>query len=466
MKKFMDEDFLLQTDTARKLYHEYAEKMPVIDYHCHIDPREIYENRRFSSITEAWLDADHYKWRLLRAAGYPEELVTGQGDDREKFRAFAAALRGAAGNPLYHWAHLELKRYFGFDGILTAENADEVYDLCQKKLTDQNMRVRGLIKQSRVKVICTTDDPADSLEYHRLLAQDSTFETKVLPAWRPERAMNAGAPGFAEYIARLGEVAGVNIQSLAGLRSALSARLDFFEGMGCTASDHSLSGDFYRSADLQTAEQVFALGLRGACIPAEALKEYQSYLMLFLGREYARRGWVMQLHMGPVRNVNPTLYQAAGADAGGDCIGEQVNIITLSAFLAELEKDALLPKTVVYSMHPGDNLALDSLMGCFQNAEMPSKMQHGAAWWFNDTKKGMEEQLASLASASLLGRFIGMLTDSRSFLSYTRHEYFRRILCNYLGGLVEHGEYPPDMDYLGQMVENICYYNAERYFKF
>ncbi|MGI6270075.1 MAG: glucuronate isomerase [Candidatus Howiella sp.] len=462
----MDQDFLLHSGTARLLYHDFAEKMPVIDYHCHISPKEIWEDRRFSTITEAWLEADHYKWRLLRAAGYPETLVSGDGGDREKFRAFANALQNAAGNPIYHWAHLELKQYFDFDGVLTPENADEVYDRCNAALAGEDMSVRGLIRKSNVRLICTTDDPADSLEYHRLLAEDAGFTTAVLPAWRPEKAMSPHLPGYAEYIARLGAAAGVEIRSVAGLRSALLARLDFFEEMGCVASDHSLDGSFYRPGEIEQVEAVFDKGMRGEAVsPGERLA-FQSYLMLFLGREYARRGWVMQLHMGPLRNTNPRLYQAAGPDAGGDCIGRPVDPEGLASFLSALEVDDLLPKTVLYSMHPGDNVMLQSLMGCFQGGSA-GKMQHGSAWWFNDTLRGMEQQLESLAASGLIGKFIGMLTDSRSFLSYTRHAYFRRILCNFLGGLVERGEYPEEqLDTLGRMVEDICYRNALEYFGF
>ncbi len=466
MKPFMDEDFLLHSGTARLLYHDFAKKMPIIDYHCHISPKEIWEDRRFSTITEAWLEADHYKWRLLRGGGYPEALVSGDGDDREKFRAFADVLQSAVGNPIYHWAHLELKRYFDFDGVLTPENADEVYDLCNAALAGEDMSVRGLIRRSEVKLICTTDDPADSLEYHRLLAEDENFSTVVLPAWRPEKAMSPHLPGYAGYIGRLGAAAGVEIRSLAGLRSALLARLDFFEEMGCVASDHSLDGSFYCPAETAEAEAVFEKGMRGEPVSPKERMTFQSYLMLFLGREYARRGWVMQLHMGPLRNTNPRLYKAVGPDAGGDCIGRPVDPEGLAAFLGALEADDLLPKTVLYSMHPGDNAMLQSLMGCFQG-EIPGKMQHGSAWWFNDTKRGMEQQLESLAAGGLLGKFIGMLTDSRSFLSYTRHEYFRRILCNYLGGLVERGEYPEErLDALGRTVEDICYGNTLRYFGF
>ena len=466
MKAFMDEDFLLHSDTAKTLYHDYAEKMPIIDYHCHIDPKEIWEDRRFENITEAWLGGDHYKWRLMRANGVSEKLVTGNGDDREKFLAFAGIMGKAIGNPIYHWTHLELKRYFGCDTPISEKTAEEIYELCNEKLKADDMSVRGLIKKSNVKLLCTTDDPADSLEYHRLLAEDESFDTAVLPAWRPEKAMSPNLPGYAEYIAKLSKASDINISSFRELRLALSDRMDFFGSMGCLASDHSLGSDFYRTPDDNRSEEIFKKGMAGERITDDELRVFQSSLMVFLGREYARRGWVMQLHMGPVRNASPTLYKVKGPDAGGDCIGEPVNITSLSKYLAALETDKLLPKTVVYSMNPSDNMPLASLIGCFQSDDAVGKMQLGSAWWFNDTKVGMENQLKYLASASLLGNFIGMLTDSRSFLSYTRHEYFRRILCNYIGELVENGEYPDNIELLGKMVQDISYNNTASYFGF
>lgn len=466
MKPFMDKDFLLDTQTARTLYHEYAAKMPIIDYHCHINPKEIWENRRFSTITEAWLEADHYKWRLMRANGVSEELVTGNGDDREKFLAYANIMDRAIGNPIYHWTHLELQRYFDCDTPLNTRTAAQIYDLCNAKLKEESMDVRGIIKQSNVKLLCTTDDPADTLEYHKLIAEDKSFDTKVLPAWRPEKAMSPHLPGYAAYIEKLASAADTPITCYAELCTALDRRLETFAQLGCVASDHSLSSDFYCTPDMDAAERAFQKGVRGEAVSDDELKSFQSALLLYLGKAYARHGWVMQLHMGPIRNTNPTLLRQKGVDAGGDCIGESVCISALAQFFGALEAEALLPKTILYSMNPGDNMPLASLIGCFQSADAVGKLQLGSAWWFNDTKVGMQEHLQLLASSCLLGNFIGMLTDSRSFLSYTRHEYFRRILCGYIGRLVENGEYPADLPQLGKTVQDIAFNNTVSYFGF
>lgn len=468
---FLNEDFLLDTETARQLYHTYAEPLPIIDYHCHVSPKEIWEDRRFATITDAWLEADHYKWRAIRSNGTPEEVVTGGASPREKFDAFAAVMPKAIGNPLFHWTHLELKRYFGFDGVLSEKTADTVWALCNQKLNEPDMGVRGLIRRSGVEVICTTDDPADSLEYHEKLRADDSFQPKVLPAWRPDKAVHLGAPDFPAYIKKLGKAAGVNIGSFADLQTALRARMDFFGRMGCAASDHSLGYAFFRPSGAAEADRVLKKALAGGRLEKAETESYQTELLLFLGREYGRRNWVMQLHLGPVRNTNSRIYNSVGPDAGCDCMGPALDSAPLAAFLNALDKDCLLPKTVLYSLNPNDNALLGSLIGCFQNSDrahpaVPGKIQHGSAWWFNDSLEGMREQLTALASTSLLGNFIGMLTDSRSFLSYTRHEYFRRILCGLLGRWVEEGLYPADLEMLGSLVADVSYRNAKRYFGF
>ncbi|MCI8359716.1 MAG: glucuronate isomerase [Clostridiales bacterium] len=468
---FMNEDFLLDTETARRLYHDYAEALPIIDYHCHVSPKEIWEDRRFGTITDAWLEADHYKWRAIRSNGAAEEKVTGSASAREKFDAFAAMLEKAMGNPLYHWTHLELKRYFGYDGCLSSKTADEVWNLCNAKLKEPGMGVRGLIEQSGVEVVCTTDDPADSLEYHEKLQKDQSFAVRVLPAWRPDKAVHLNADGFTGYIAALGEAAGMEIDSFDRLLGALSRRMDFFAGMGCRASDHSLGYAFYRPTGKETADGIFQKALRGEDLTLEEIEGYQTELLLFLGREYGRRDWVMQLHLGPVRNASRRVFQSVGPDAGCDCMGPALDSRPLAAFLDSLDGDGLLPKTILYSLNPNDNALLGSLIGCFQHSDgsrpaVPGKMQQGSAWWFNDTLEGMREQLRTLASTSLLGNFVGMLTDSRSFLSYTRHEYFRRILCGLLGRWVQEGLVPADYDLLGGLVSDVSYYNAKRYFGF
>ncbi len=468
---FMTEEFLLDTETARRLYHTYAEQLPIIDYHCHVSPREIWEDRHFSNIAEAWLEADHYKWRAMRSNGVPEEKVTGAASPREKFDAYAAMMPKCIGNPLYHWTHLELKRYFGFSGCLSEKTADEVWQLCEERLRQPDMGVRGLIRRSGVEVICTTDDPADTLEYHEKLAADQSFATKVLPAWRPDKVIHLDAPGFADYMEALGKAAGMEIADFSSLLEALRGRMDYFARRGCVASDHSLGYAFFRPAGLAAAEAAFQKALEGKALTPEEREGYQTELLLFLGREYGRRGWVMQLHLGPVRNASSRMFRSFGPDAGCDCMGPALDSRPLAAFLDALDKELLLPKTILYSLNPNDNALLGSLIGCFQHSDeahpaLPGKIQQGSAWWFNDSLEGMREQMRTLASTSLLGNFVGMLTDSRSFLSYTRHEYFRRILCGLLGRFVEEGLYPADEEALGRIAADVSYYNAKRYFGF
>ena len=461
---FMNEDFLLKTETARRLYHKYAEKMPIIDYHCHIDPKEIAENRKFENIAQVWLGGDHYKWRLIRSNGISEDKITGSASDREKFQCFAEMLPKAIGNPMYHWTHLELKRYFGYNGVLNGETADEVWELCNKKLQDDEMTACGIINGSDVKMIGTTDDPIDSLCYHEKAAEQNICKAQVIPSFRPDKAVNIDKSGFAEYIEKLSEAAEMPISGYRDVEKALAARLDFFCEHGCRASDHGLDFVPFAEATPAELEDVFAKAVSGKKISAGEAEQYKTEILRFLGREYARRGIVMQLHYGVQRNTNSEMFSRLGADAGFDCISVRDCGEKITAFLNALQRENALPKTVIYSLNPNDNELLGSIIGCFQGAETAGKLQHGAAWWFNDTKSGMEKQLQSLANLSLLGNFIGMLTDSRSFLSYTRHEYFRRILCNMIGEWVENGEYPNDEKALGQLVEDICYNNAARYY--
>lgn len=465
MKKFMDEEFLLSTETARTLYHQYAEKMPIIDYHCHISPQEIAEDMQFESITDAWLGLDHYKWRQIRSNGYPERVVTGDADKYEKFQAWAATLPKLIGNPLYHWTHLELKRYFGITEPLSEKNCREIYDACNKRLQEKDMSVRGIIKRSNVKVICTTDDPVDDLRWHKQLAADPTFETKVLPAFRPDKAFNIDKPGFVEYIAALGKVCGCEITSIAALRSALGQRLDYFGENGCRVSDHALDYGVYAPASDEALDAILRGALSGKAPTLCEAEQFKTAVMLFLGEEYAKRGWIMQIHFGAIRNNNSRLFATLGADCGCDSTYTSRGIEALSRFLDALNSKDALPKTVLYSLNGADNALIGSLIGCFQG-EVPGKLQLGSAWWFNDTKVGMVQQMTDLANLGILANFIGMLTDSRSFLSYTRHEYFRRILCDLIGSWVENGEYPADIEFLGQMVQDISYNNTLRYFGF
>lgn len=467
MKKFMDEDFLLSNETAKTLYHDYASKMPIIDYHCHIIPQEIAEDRKFDNITQVWLGGDHYKWRLIRSCGVNEDLITGKGSsDREKFQQFAESLPKAIGNPLYHWTHLELRRYFGYDGVLNADTAEEVWNLCNKKLQEDGMSVRGLIKQSNVRAIATTDDPIDSLEWHQKIKDDPSFDVKVVPAWRPDKAMNINKPGFAEYMQQLSQVSGVSIQTIEDVRSALEKRMEFFDSMGCRASDHGVDYIMYNPATDDELNAILKKGLSGEALTQEEIDQYKYNILLFVGRKYAKLGWVMELHYGALRSVNDRMLDRIGVDSGFDCIATYCCADTAAKFLNELDKTGELPKTIIYPLNPTDNAMVGALIGCFQGTEAAGKLQQGSAWWFNDTKTGMIEQMTSLANLGVLGTFAGMLTDSRSFLSYTRHEYFRRILCNLIGTWVENGEYPDDISYLGKLVQDISFNNTNRYFEF
>ncbi|MBO5176401.1 MAG: glucuronate isomerase [Lachnospiraceae bacterium] len=466
MKPFMDEDFLLSNETAKTLYHNYAKQVPIIDYHCHINPQEIAEDRQFDTITQVWLGGDHYKWRQMRTNGIDEKFITGDASDYEKFEKWAATLQKAIGNPLYHWSHLELQRYFDYKKPLSPATAEEVWDVCNKKLADPSMTVRNIIRQSNVETICTTDDPIDSLEWHKKIAEDETFDVKVLPAWRPDKAMNLEKPEYLDYLAKLSAVSGVKIDSFAALCEALKIRMDFFASMGCLVSDHALEYVMYKPATAEEIEAIFTKRLAGTAPTALEELQFKTAFMNFVGKEYHRLGWVMQLHYGTKRDNNVFRYNQLGPDTGYDCINSYSSSAELAAFLNSLNATDQLPKTIIYSLNPTDNAAIGTVLGCFQDASCVGKIQQGSAWWFNDHKTGMTEQMTSLANLSLLANFVGMLTDSRSFLSYTRHEYFRRILCNLIGTWVENGEYPNDIEFLGKMVQDISYYNTKNYFGF
>ncbi|MBO4330967.1 MAG: glucuronate isomerase [Oscillospiraceae bacterium] len=455
MKKFMDGEFLLGTKTASELYHGYAEDMPIADFHCHLSPAEIANDRKWADMSELWLGSDHYKWRAMRSDGIEERYITGDAPPEEKFRKYAELMPRLIGNPIYHWTHLELKRYFGIDEPLSGESCGRIWEECSEKL--ESMSARSIIRSSGVRLIYTTDDPADGLEYHERLRGGSV---KVLPAWRPDRVLNAGADGFADYVAGLG----ADIRDLDALKSELVRRMDRFGALGCLNSDH---GTAYVPCRFDGAEDaVFKKAMCGEKPEPKEAESYTSAMLLFLAGEYRRRGWVMQLHFGAVRNVNPAAFARLGPDSGFDAIGGRAGTgEALAALLGRIEAESGLPKTVLYSLDPADNAQIDSIIGCFQGPEAKGKLQHGSAWWFSDTKRGMEEQIRSLASMSVLADFIGMVTDSRSFLSYARHEYFRRILCGVLGEWIERGEYPADIGTVGAMVRDICYSNAARYFE-
>lgn len=465
MDGFLNRNFLLDTPAARRLYHEYAENMPIVDYHCHINPQEIWEDRRFENITQLWLGGDHYKWRLMRANGIDEHFITGDASDREKFQKFAETLPRAIGNPMVHWCHLELKNYFGYEGFLTGETAQQVWDLCCDRLAnDPAMSARGLIRGSNVAMIGTTDDPCSDLIWHEKLAADESFPVQVLPSFRPDPALNIHKAGFAQYISKLAETTGRKLETVTDVCDALSERIAFFDAHGCRAADHGLDYLVCRPVDTGTATAALQKALDGQPLTPEEIEGYQTVLLLHCAREYAKRGWVMQLHFSCMRNPNSRMMAALGPDTGFDCIAVTDNCAAAHRLMDTLYQEGMLPKTVLYSLNPADNAWIDSLTGAFQGTEAAGKVQHGSAWWFNDHKAGMTEQMVSLANMGILGNFVGMLTDSRSLLSYARHEYFRRILCSLLGSWMENGEYPADFALVGGLVQDICYNNAKRYF--
>lgn len=464
MKQFMDENFLLENETAIKLYNDYAKDMPIFDYHCHLSSKEIAENKRYKNITEVWLGGDHYKWRAMRSNGVEERFITGDADDKEKFMKWAQTIYNCVGNPLYHWTHLELKRYFGIDTLLSPSTAEEIWEKCNAKLKEDNFTARGLIKNSNVKALCTTDDPADSLEYHIQLSKDDTFDVKVLPTFRPDKGINIEKPGFIEWIQKLENVVGFKIDSFDKLLKALGQRIEFFHKVGCRVSDHGLDPIVYADGAAEEAGNVFKKGLMGEKLSQEEIEKYKTQVLIYLGRKYSEHGWVMQLHMGTIRNNSSRMFNLLGPDTGFDAVGDYSIALPLAKYLNSLDETNELPKTILYSLNPCDNEVIGTIIGCFQGGGIPGKMQFGSGWWFNDQKDGMIKQMVALGNLGLLSRFVGMLTDSRSFLSYTRHEYFRRILCNLIGQWVESGEAPNDTELLENMVKNICYYNAEKYF--
>ena len=475
MKPFMDKDFCLKNETAVRLFHEYAEKLPLIDYHCHISPKEIYEDRRYNNIAEVWLGGrnadgtyfgDHYKWRVMRSNGTPEDLVTGSAAPYDKFVAFTKALEMAIGNPMYHWCNLELHKYFGITEPLTMKNVKEVWDKTEDMLQhDPNLTVRGIIRQSNVKYVGTTDDPIDTLEWHEKIKADPSIEFMVRPSYRPDKAINITKDGFKEYIGKLAASVGkASLDSAQDVCDALEKRLEYFVEHGCKASDHGLDYVMFRPGTMAEADAAFKKAMAGEKLTTEEAEVYQTAILLHLGRVYHKHNVVMEVHYSCTRNVNERMFRLEGPDTGYDMIAKNSCGDQLAQFLSELDKTNELPKTILFSLDHNDFNIIGTCMGAFQSEEIPGKIQMGAAWWFLDTKDGMEEQLRSLGNLGLIGNFIGMLTDSRSFLSYTRHDYFRRIVCNQIGQWVEDGEYPADEESLKKIVEGISYYNAERYF--
>lgn len=463
MKAFMDADFCLSTPTAARLYHRYAETLPILDYHCHLIAKEIYENKPPENISRMWLQYDHYKWRQMRANGVPEELITGAGSDKDKFLAFAATLPYAAGNPLYHWTHLELQRYFGIREPLGPATAEQIWEQTSRKIAAGGYTPRELIERSNVYALVTTEDPADDLQYHRLLTQDPTFHPIIVPAYRPDKALNISAPGWTAYLDRLSAVSGVRIDSLAALKRALLVRMDAFAAAGCVISDHGVERMPFAPADEQTVASLFDRALRGGRLTEWETDQYVTELLSWLAAEYHRRGWGMELHIGPLRSANTRAARTVGPDSGFDSISDHSVAAPLRAFMDRLEQACCLPKMVLFCINNKDNMVLVNLAGSFQGDGIPGKIQFGTAWWMQDHRDGMVEQMRVLASEGLLGRFIGMLTDSRSFLSYPRHEYFRRIFCDLLGGWVENGEFPADEPTLEMLVRGVCFDNVKAY---
>ncbi len=453
---FIDGNFMLRGETAKQLYHTFAEGQPIIDYHCHLSPKLIAEDHRFADITELMLSGDHYKWRALRSFGVEEKFITGDAGSYEKFRAYAEVIPYCIGNPLYHWTHLELKRYFGIDECLTPDTAQNIYDRCTGMLTQPEFSARGLIKSSGVELLCTTDDPADDLAYHKQI-KESGYSVRVLPAFRPDKAVNINKETFLPYIRQTG--AATYSELLVWLRS----RIEFFHTTGCRLADHGLDRIPYSEGD---PAAVFAAAMRGEGLTDTEVQVYQTALLRFFAREYSARGWCMQLHFGALRNNNSVMFKKLGPDTGFDAINDNKVAEPLARLLDSIEAEDALPRTILYSLNPNDNYTIAALMGCYQKAPVHSKLQLGSGWWFNDQRDGMEAQLRTYANLGTLGSFVGMLTDSRSFISYTRHEYFRRILCNLIGGWVDAGEYPWDEAALGEIIRGILYENAKKYFNF
>ena len=465
MKRFMDEDFLLETEVAKVLYHNYASKVPIFDYHCHLVPSEIATDKKFKNITEMWLYHDHYKWRAMRSYGIDEKYITGDASDYEKFMAYAKMMPYLIGNPLYHWTHLELKKFFEIEDTLSEKTADDIWERCNKIIIENELSAKKLINMANVKYIGTTDDPIDDLKYHKKIKEDKDFTCEVNPSFRPEKAMKIQSEGFVEYIQKLSEVTGSEIKSFYGLINALELRLDYFYENGCRITDHSLERVSYYSYTIEEVNNILIKALKNEEVSKEESIKYSNAVLINLGKLYADRNMVMQLHIGALRNNNTRMFNKIGTDIGFDSIDDGEIAYALSRILDELDRERKLPKTILYCLNPKDNEVIGTMIGNFQDGSIAGKIQFGSGWWFNDQKDGMERQMMALSQLGLISQFVGMVTDSRSFLSYTRHEYFRRILCNYLGGLVESGQYPYDEEILGEIVENICYKNSVKYFE-
>ena len=466
MKAFLSEDFLLQTNTARTLYHDFAKSMPIFDYHCHLPVNEIAENKNFENLTQIWLKGDHYKWRAMRANGIDERLITGDASDFEKFQAWAASVPKTLRNPLYHWTHLELKRYFGIDGkLLGPETAKEIYDTCSEMLQTESFSTRSILKRMNVKAVCTTDDPVDGLEHHLQMKKDPAFSVKVLPAFRPDKALGVESPGdFNRWVSQLEAAADMPIDDYDSFIEAIQRRHNFFHQAGCRISDHGIEHPYAEDYRLKDVQDIFKRARQGERPEHHEVLQHRSALLIELAKMDAEKGWTQQFHLGALRNTNSRAMHRLGPDTGYDTIGDFEMAKALAKFLDTLDQEGKLAKTILYVVNPRDNELIATMIGNFQGGSVPGKMQFGSAWWFNDQRDGMERQINALSYMGLLSLFVGMITDSRSFLSYPRHEYFRRVLCDLLGNDMENGELPNDMELIGNMVKDICFRNAVRYF--
>jgi glucuronate isomerase len=464
MTKFMTENFLLSNPTAISLFHEYARDLPIIDYHCHIQQHEVVQNKQFANLTQVWLYGDHYKWRAMRSCGVEEKYITGNASDYEKYLAWAKIMPNLIGNPLYHWTHLELQRYFDIYDILNEDNAPKIWEIANKKLMSGSLNVLDIIKHSKVEVVCTTDDPVDDLSDHILLRSNATL--KVLPTFRPDNALAINNPQYLSWLSKLSAVSKVNITDYNGLLNALELRIKYFASVGCKLSDHGMNYVPFAITNTTEVADIYNKVIHGNTVSLDEETKFRSHTMAWLAKQYATHDWTMQLHMNVTRNNNTKMFELIGPDTGFDAINDAPIANELAGLLNSMNNGSGLPKTILYSLNHNDNYVIATIMGAFQNSEARGKIQLGSGWWFNDQRDGMEEQLKTLANLGALGTFVGMLTDSRSFLSYTRHEYFRRILCNLIGTWVENGEYPNDKAALKTLIQNICYYNAKQYFGF
>lgn len=467
MKKFLTEDFLLNSEYAKILYHNYAENEPIFDWHCHLDAEEIYKNEKIESITKAWLGGDHYKWRVMRACGIKEEFITGSGSDFDKFKAYATAMPNLIANPIYHWTHLELKRYFDIDYCLDEETAEEIYNIANEKLQQDDFKPRGLIEMSNVKGICTTNDPVDDLKYHELLKKDQSFKTTIKPAFRPDKALAIDKDTYINYIEELSEVSDIKIESYDSLKEALRKRIDFFDEKGCRASDQAFKYIPFVKVDDNYVDSIIREKLKGQKLTKDQEDAYKTNLMVWLASQYAKKDWAMELHVGVIRDNSTKLEQALGNDAGGDATNDQYYAENLANLLNEIEKNSSLPRTIIFPLNESEFYPVSTIAGSFNrgNGDGVLNVQLGPSWWHLDHKEGMLDQMKVLSATSAFAKSIGMITDSRSFLSYPRHEYFRRLLCRYVGGIVADGEYPWDEEFLGQMIKDICFNNAKNIIK-